>query len=75
MACHLENPIGVIISVGKMDVPIVGTPATAIDMADCRSKFSKPCDNLSIGQPGWSQFIICGEVQFFYKQVNLPVLV
>merc|ERR1712226_853327 len=50
--CHFENPMGVVVSVGgqtpnnlapqldKRGIPIMGTPASSIDMAEDRSKFS-----------------------------------
>jgi len=85
--CHFEDPTGVIVSVGgqtpnnlanpldKMGVPIMGTPATSIDMAEDRSKFSKLCDSLGIDQPEWSQFVTLDEARAFCKQVGFPVLV
>jgi len=59
------GPSGVIVSVGGQTannlvrglaaegVPILGTPAAAIDKAEDRGKFSALCDELGILQPRW----------------------
>merc|ERR1712176_967147 len=85
--CHFENPTGVIVSVGgqtpnnlapqldRFGIPIMGTSAISIDMAEDRSKFSKLCDRLGIDQPEWSQFVTLEEAQAFCQEVGFPVLV
>jgi len=59
------GPAGVIVCVGGQTannlvrglvtegVPILGTPASAIDAAEDRGKFSALCDKLGIQQPKW----------------------
>ncbi|CAN5909995.1 carbamoyl-phosphate synthase (glutamine-hydrolyzing) large subunit [soil metagenome] len=59
------GPAGVLVSVGGQTannlvrglvtegIPILGTPAAAIDAAEDRGKFSALCDRLSIQQPRW----------------------
>ena len=63
--CELENPYGVIVSVGgqipnnlalplmKSGIRILGTSALDIDRAEDRNKFSKIVDKLGIDQPRW----------------------
>jgi carbamoyl-phosphate synthase large subunit len=62
---HALRPSGVIVSMGgqtannlvaaiaREGVPILGTPAEAVDTAEDRGKFSALCDRLGIGQPAW----------------------
>jgi len=85
--CNFEQPTGVIVSVGgqtpnnlapqlhERKIPILGTSATSIDMAEDRSKFSEMCDDLGIDQPEWSQFVNFEDALAFTKKVNYPVLV
>jgi len=65
---ELENPSGVVISVGgqtpnnlamglhNAGIRILGTSVEAIDACENRSKFSRLSDSLGIDQPEWSQF-------------------
>jgi carbamoylphosphate synthase large subunit len=64
--CELERPDAVIVSVGgqtpnnlvmalhRAGVKLLGTPATSIDIAESRDKFSTLLDTLGIGQPRWA---------------------
>jgi carbamoyl-phosphate synthase large subunit len=85
--CNFERPTGVVVSVGgqtannlapkldRLGVPIMGTSAASIDMAEDRSKFSKLCDRLGIDQPRWSKFVTLEEARAFCDEVGFPVLV
>merc|ERR1719238_684902 len=84
---QLENPAGVVISVGgqipnnlamglhQNGVKILGTSVEAIDACENRYKFSKLCDSLRIDQPEWSEFTTIDEASHFCKRVGYPCLV
>ena len=83
----LENPRGVIVSVGgqipnnlamklhRQSVPILGTSPVSIDRAENRGKFSAMLDQLGIDQPKWSALTSMDDVQKFIDEVGYPVLV
>ena len=83
----LENPNGVIVSVGgqipnnlamklyRQGVPILGTSPISIDRAENRSKFSAMLDKLGIDQPEWSALTSMDDVKKFVSRVGFPVLV
>ena len=83
----LENPKGVIVSVGgqipnnlamklhRRDVPILGTSPINIDRAENRQKFSSMCDSLGIDQPRWSELTTIDDIYKFVDVVGFPVLV
>eukprot|EP00927_Polykrikos_kofoidii_P014402 TRINITY_DN16305_c0_g1_i1.p1 TRINITY_DN16305_c0_g1~~TRINITY_DN16305_c0_g1_i1.p1 ORF type:complete len:1562 (+),score=274.84 TRINITY_DN16305_c0_g1_i1:79-4764(+) len=85
--CNFEDPTGVIVSVGgqtpnnlapdlhKNGVPLLGTSASSIDMAEDRSKFSALCDALGVDQPEWSEFTKFEDALAFAGAVSFPVLV
>lgn len=84
---ELENPYGVIISVGgqipnnlavRLDnagVNILGTPAKSIDNAENRHKFSSMLDELHIDQPRWRELTSLEDIYQFVEEVGYPVLV
>jgi carbamoyl-phosphate synthase small subunit len=84
---ELENPAGVIVSVGgqtpnnlamglhEHGIKILGTSVEAIDTCENRFKFSKLCDSLRIDQPEWSEFTTVDEAFHFCKRVGYPALV
>ncbi|MCK9304378.1 MAG: carbamoyl-phosphate synthase (glutamine-hydrolyzing) large subunit [Bacteroidales bacterium] len=84
---ELENPHGVIISVGgqipnnlalkldKAGVNILGTSSRSIDNAEDRHKFSSMLDRLGIDQPRWKELSTLSEVNDFVNDVGFPVLV
>ena len=84
---ELENPHGVILSVGgqipnnlamlldEQKVPILGTQATYIDNAEDRQKFSSMCDRIGVVQPAWKELTNMDDVNEFIAQVGFPVLV
>lgn len=84
---ELENPHGVIVSVGgqipnnlavKLDnagVRILGTSATSIDNAEDRHKFSSMLDRLGIDQPRWKELTTLNEIDQFVAEVGFPLLV
>ena len=83
----LENPNGVIVSVGgqipnnlamklyRQGVPILGTSPVSIDRAENRSKFSAMLDKLGVDQPEWSALTSLEDVKEFVNRVGFPVLV
>ncbi|MCR5454120.1 MAG: carbamoyl-phosphate synthase (glutamine-hydrolyzing) large subunit [Bacteroidales bacterium] len=83
----LENPRGVIVSVGgqipnnlamklhRQSVPILGTSPVSIDRAENRNKFSAMLDSLGIDQPEWSALTSMDDVKAFVDRVGFPVLV
>lgn len=83
----LENPHGVILSVGgqipnnlamrldEQKVPILGTQAQYIDNAEDRQKFSSMCDRIGVVQPAWKELSNMDDVNAFIDKVGYPVLV
>jgi carbamoyl-phosphate synthase large subunit len=83
----LENPMGVIVSVGGQipnnlsvgldaaGINILGTSATSIDNAEDRHKFSSMLDRLHIDQPAWKELTTLNDVNEFVDIVGFPVLV
>lgn len=84
---ELENPHGVILSVGgqipnnlavRLDnekVNILGTSAKDIDNAEDRHKFSSMLDSLGIDQPRWKELTSLSDIHGFVEEVGYPVLV
>ena len=84
---ELENPHGVILSVGgqipnnlavrldNYDVNILGTQANKIDNAENRHKFSSMLDELEIDQPRWKELTSLSDIESFVDVVGYPVLV
>ncbi|MGN0199922.1 MAG: carbamoyl-phosphate synthase (glutamine-hydrolyzing) large subunit [Candidatus Cryptobacteroides sp.] len=85
--CELEDPYGVIVSVGgqipnnlalplmKSGIRILGTSALDIDRAEDRNKFSKIVDKLGIDQPRWRELTTMDDIDKFIGEVGFPVLV
>ncbi len=83
----LENPHGVIVSVGGQipnnlamklhgqNVPILGTSALKIDNAEDREKFSLLLDDLGIDQPRWARLSTIKEIHKFVDIVGYPLLI
>ncbi len=83
----LEDPKGVIVSTGgqipnslamrlqSYNVPILGTSADSIDMAENRHKFSALLDELKIDQPAWKELSSVDDIEAFTNLVGYPVLV
>merc|ERR1719277_1943371 len=84
---ELENPAGVIVSVGgqtpnnlamalhRDGIRILGTSVEAIDTCENRFKFSQLCDSLRVDQPEWSEFTTVEEAFLFCKRAQYPALV
>jgi carbamoyl-phosphate synthase large subunit len=84
---ELENPHGVILSVGgqipnnlamRLDgekVNILGTSAKDIDNAENRHKFSSMLDKSHIDQPRWQELTAIDDIKGFVGEVGYPVLV
>jgi carbamoyl-phosphate synthase large subunit len=85
--CRRERPIGVVVSMGgqipnnlalalaEAGVPLLGTPATAIDTAEDRHKFSRLLDRLGISQPAWQELVAIDDALGFAASVGYPVIV
>lgn len=83
----IENPEGVIVSVGGQipnnlatrlygsNVNILGTSPLSIDRAENRHKFSEMLDNLEIDQPRWKEMTTLEEVESFADDVGFPLLI
>lgn len=84
---ELENPHGVILSVGgqipnnlavRLDeakVNILGTTAEKIDNAEDRHKFSSMLDRIGVDQPRWKELSSVDDIKGFVDEVGYPVLV
>ncbi|HIZ86046.1 MAG TPA: carbamoyl-phosphate synthase (glutamine-hydrolyzing) large subunit, partial [Candidatus Coprenecus stercoravium] len=85
--CDLEQPHGVIVSVGgqipnnlatRLDaarIPLLGTTADSIDNAEDRNRFSAMLDRLGIDQPRWRELTSMNDIHSFIRDVGFPVLV
>ncbi len=83
----LENPAGVIVSVGgqipnnlamrllKENVPVLGTSPISIDRAENRHKFSEMLDNLLVDQPRWKELSSTSDIFDFVDRIGFPVLI
>jgi carbamoyl-phosphate synthase large subunit len=83
----LENPKGVIVSVGgqipnnlamrlkKENVPILGTSPVSIDRAENRHKFSHMLDILGVDQPRWKELSSVDDIFEFVDRIGFPVLI
>ncbi len=83
----LENPKGVIVSVGgqipnnlamklyRQNVPVLGTSPISIDRAENRHKFSAMLDQLGIDQPRWGELTSPEDIDQFIAEVGFPVLI
>jgi len=84
---ELENPGGVIVSVGGQipnnlamrlyneNVPVIGTSPTSIDRAENRHKFSAMLDILSVDQPRWKELSSIDDIHEFVDRIGFPVLI
>ncbi len=85
--CDIENPEGVIISMGgqipnnlalklhNAGIKILGTSALQIDNAEDRHKFSQILDRLEVDQPEWKELTSLEEAKEFARKVSYPVLI
>ena len=83
----LENPGGVIVSVGgqipnnlamrlqKENVPVLGTSPSSIDRAEDRHKFSGMLDMLHVDQPRWKELTSIESIYEFVDRIGFPVLI
>ncbi len=83
----LENPGGVIVSVGgqipnnlamrlyRENVPVLGTSPVSIDRAENRHKFSAMLDALGVNQPRWKELSSVEDIFGFVDRIGFPVLV
>jgi carbamoyl-phosphate synthase large subunit len=83
----LENPGGVIVSVGgqipnnlamrlfRENVPVLGTSPVSIDRAENRHKFSAMLDNLKVDQPRWKELSSIEDIFEFVDRIGFPVMI
>ncbi len=83
----LENPHGVIVSVGGQipnnlatrltdaGVNILGTSSDSIDNAEDRHRFSSMLDAIGVDQPRWKELTSLTDIHKFVEVVGYPVLV
>ena len=83
----LENPGGVIVSVGgqipnnlamrlfRENVPVLGTAPSSIDRAENRHKFSGMLDTLHVDQPRWKELTSIESINEFVDRIGFPVLI
>jgi len=84
---ELENPYGVIVSVGgqipnnlamrlyESKVNVLGTSPISIDNAEDRHRFSSTLDKLGVDQPRWKELTGIEDIFNFVDEVGFPVLV
>ena len=84
---QLENPIGIILSMGgqipnniamplyRQYVNVIGTSPECIDMAENRYKFSRLLDSIEVKQPKWKELTSIEEAKIFCKEVDYPCLI
>ncbi len=84
---ELENPHGVILSVGGQipnnlavrlndaKVNILGTSSRNIDNAEDRHKFSSMLDRIGVDQPRWKELTSLEDIKGFVDEVGYPVLI
>lgn len=84
---ELENPGGVIVSVGgqipnnlamrlyKENIPVLGTSPVSIDRAENRHKFSAMLDTLRVDQPRWKELSSVDDIFEFVDRIGFPVLI
>jgi len=82
-----ENPKGIVVSFGGQiannlalplataGYPVLGTPASQIDRAEDRQKFSAMLNQLYIDQPAWEEVSTLVKAKNFAKRVGYPVLI
>jgi carbamoyl-phosphate synthase large subunit len=56
-------------------IPVLGTAAESIDMAEDRAQFARLLERLKIPQPAWRAFTTLDEAAAFADDVGYPVLV
>jgi carbamoyl-phosphate synthase large subunit len=84
---ELENPLGVIVSVGGQipnnlamrlhheNVNVLGTSPVSIDRAENRHKFSAMLDVLGVDQPRWKELTSIDDIFEFVDRIGFPVLI
>lgn len=84
---ELENPMGVIVSVGgqipnnlamrlyREKIPVLGTDPVSIDRAENRHKFSAMLDTLKVDQPRWKELSSVDNIFEFVDRIGFPVLI
>ena len=85
--CARERPAGVVIQLGGQTpltlareieaagYPILGTPFTAVDLAEDRERFAALCGRLGLAVPEWASAVGPAEAVEAARRVGFPVLV
>ena len=83
----LEQPLGVVVSLGgqtplrlaaglaEADVPLLGEPLGAIDLAEDRGRFGALLAQLELRAPPWTHAETTAEARAFAKEIGYPVVV
>ncbi|MBD3257347.1 carbamoyl-phosphate synthase (glutamine-hydrolyzing) large subunit [candidate division GN15 bacterium] len=84
---QLENPLGLILSVGgqvpnslamtcaEHDLRVLGTSPQNIDRAENRHKFSSLLEEMDLPQPPWRELTSMEEISSFVEDVGYPVII
>lgn len=70
-----QTPNNIIMDLQRKQLPILGTSAEMIDIAENRFKFSRMCDNAGIKQPAWFQVTTYDSACESAAKIGYPVLV
>jgi carbamoyl-phosphate synthase large subunit len=85
--CALEQPLGVVVSFGGQtplrlapglaaaEVPLLGDPLEAIDLAEDRARFARLLDELGLRAPQWRAARDANEARAAAEELGYPVLV
>jgi carbamoyl-phosphate synthase large subunit len=86
-ACALEQPLGVVVTLGGQtplrlahelaaeDVPLLGDPLPAIDAAEDRGRFARILEELGLRAPRWGTATTREEALAVAAEIGYPVLV
>ncbi|MBI3997361.1 MAG: carbamoyl-phosphate synthase large subunit [Candidatus Omnitrophica bacterium] len=70
-----QTPLNLTMGLAKAGVPILGTSATTIDVAEDREKFKRLLDELGLRQPPSGTAMTMGEAQLTARTIGYPCLV
>ena len=70
-----QTPINLTAGLAAAGVPIWGTPADAIDLAEDRGRFGRLLEDLDIDHPAWGVATTLEEAQTIVERIGFPVLI
>lgn len=70
-----QTPLNIALALEKAGVPIIGTSASAIDMAEDRGKFKDIIDELNLKQPASGLAINITQAKEIANKIGYPILV